>query len=64
METHVIIASNGAEIIDCTPEAKNRIAAMEYMERKHMRNYHKKANVRKRLLKNPLWKLAAFCGIV
>lgn len=34
MESYIIIASNGSEIIDATPEAINRIAAIEYMEKK------------------------------
>lgn len=64
MKTHVIIASNGAEIIDSTPEALDRIAAMEYMERRSVRAYHQKASARKNLWKNPLWKIASFFGIV
>lgn len=64
METYIIIASNGVEVIDNTPEALDHIATMEYMEEKCKRNYKKKAADRKKHAKNPLWKLAAFCGIV
>lgn len=64
MKEYIIIASNGAEVIDGTPEAADRIAAMEYLEKKNRRSYRKKAEHRKKMQKNPFWKLACFCGFV
>lgn len=60
----IIIAHTGQEIIDSTPEAKNRIAAMDYLEERRKREYRWMVEEKRKLAKNPLRKLAAFCGLV
>ena len=64
MKTYIIIAHNGQEIVDTTPEAKERIAAMEYMEERRLREYRRILEERRRRARNPLWRLAEVCGIV
>lgn len=64
MKTYIIIAHNGQEIIDTTPEAKERIAAMEYMEERRIRERRRMLEERRKRERNPIWRLAAFCGIV
>ena len=58
MKTYIFKAYNGMEVIDNTPEAELRLSAMEYIEERYKRE--RKRNQRK----NPLWKLACFCGIL
>lgn len=61
---YIIIAHNGTEVIDATPDAENRINAMDCAERKYRRECEHK-NIRQRKLeKNPLFRLACLCGIV
>ena len=48
---------DGVEVIDNTPMAELRFSAMEYVEERCKRE-------RKRKQKNPLWKLACFCGMI
>lgn len=64
MKAYIIIAYNGTEIIDSTPEAEIRIAAMNDLEERIKREHKRKAKQIQRLAKNPLWKLACACGIV
>lgn len=37
MKAYILIAHNGAEVIDSTPEAEDRIASMEYVEERFKR---------------------------
>lgn len=64
MKTYIIIAYDGTEIIDSTPEAEIRIAAMDDLEEDIKREQRRKAKQMQRLVKNPLWKLACVCGLV
>lgn len=64
MKTYIIIAYDGTEIIDSTPEAEIRIAAMDDLEEHIKREQRRKAKQMQRLAKNPLWKLACVCGLV
>lgn len=63
-EIHIIIAYDGTEIIDSTPEAEIRIAAMNDLEERVKREHRRKTEQVKRLAKNPLWRLACACGLV
>lgn len=60
----LIKAYDGSIIIDGTEQAKRRIAAMDYIEERYRRDQKRKAQKRQKLAKNPLWRVAAFCGIV
>ena len=50
--------NNDIEVLDNTPEAELRFSAMEYIEERQKRERKRKQR------KNPLWKLACFCGIL
>lgn len=52
------ITNDGVEVIDNTPQAEVRLSSMEYMEERCKREWKRKQQ------KNPLWKLACFCGIL
>lgn len=64
MKAYIIIAHTGQEIIDSTPEAQDRIAAMEYREKRYEREQKLLAERNRKFSRNPLWRLAAFCGMV
>lgn len=64
MKTYIIHAHTGQEIIDATPEAMERIAAMEYLEERRARERRRILEERRKRVRNPLWKLASACGIV
>ena len=64
MKTYIIIAYDGTEVIDGTPEAEIRIAAMDELEEKAKRELKRNRQIIHRLVKNPLWRLACACGIV
>lgn len=55
-----IQTSEGIEVIDNTFDAENRVLSMDYLEKRY--NRLRKRSKHKR--KNPLWKLACFCGIL
>ena len=55
---YIIIAHDGTEVIDTTLEAEERIATMDYMEKRYKNTRHG------RFVKNPLYRLACLCGIV
>lgn len=61
---YIIIAHNGTEVIDNTVEAEDRIATMDYLEGRYKRERRRRNNTHSRLAKNPLHRLACFCGIV
>lgn len=61
---YIIIAHNGTEVIDNTIQAEDRIAAMDYMEGRYKRERRHRNNRHSRFAKNPLFRLACFCGIV
>ena len=50
----------GIEVFDNTFNAEDRVSAMDYLEKRY--NRLRKRSKHKR--KNPLWKLACFCGIL
>lgn len=60
---YIIIAHDGTEVIDDTPEAAKRINAMDYLENQYKREYQYNVKQRK-LLKNPFYRLACLCGLV
>ena len=62
-ELHIIIAYDGTETTDCTPEAEIRIAAMNDLEERIEREHKRKKEQVRRLAKNPLRKLACACGL-
>ena len=65
MKGYVIIASNGAEVIDTRPEAESLIIAMDEEERLYnARQKRREAEHKQKFARNPLWKLACMCGIV
>ena len=65
MKGYVIIASNGAEVIDTRPEAESLIIAMEEEEQLYNARQKRRESERQRKMsRNPLWKLACMCGIV
>ena len=61
---YIIIAHDGTEVIDTTLEAEERIATMDYMEKRHKRECEHKKNQKYRFVKNPLFRLASICCIV
>lgn len=61
---YIIIAHNGTEVIDNTVEAEDRIATMDYMEGRYKRERRHRNNRHSGFVKNPLFRLACFCGIV
>lgn len=61
---YIIIAHDGTEVIDGTPEAGNRIAAMDYLESRYRRDREHKDKRQRKLSRNPLYRLACLCGIV
>jgi len=61
---YIIIAHDGTEVIDTTPEAEERINTMDYLESRYKREYERKNNRHGRFEKNPLYRLACLCGIV
>lgn len=61
---YIIIAHDGTEVIDATSEAEERIAAMDYMERRHKRECERRNDMHGRPAKNPLSRLASLCGRV
>ncbi|MCI8506929.1 MAG: hypothetical protein HFI67_12195 [Lachnospiraceae bacterium] len=66
-KTYLIIAYDGTEIIDDTPESEIRMSALDAFEERYVREERRIRNERvrqKKLVKNPLWRLASFCGIV
>jgi len=60
---YIIIAYDGTKVIDATPEAKERIAAMDYLESRYRREREHKNKRQQKLSRNPLYKLACMCGI-
>ena len=50
----------GIEVIDNTFNAEDRVLSMDYLESRHKRLRKRSKHKRK----NPLWKLACFCGII
>lgn len=55
-KAYIIIAYDGTEVIDATPQAEIRLANMEYMlERKARQEKRAKKSIKKRL--------AAICGL-
>ena len=65
MKGYVIIASNGAEVIDTRPEAESLIIAMDEEEQLYnARQKRRETERRRKFARNPLWKLACMCGIV
>ena len=55
-----IKTSEGIEVLDNTFNAEDRVSAMDYLESRHKRLRKRSKHKRK----NPLWKLACFCGII
>lgn len=65
MKAYIIIAHTGQEIIDSTPEARERVAAMKYLEERQKREHRIKIDEEKRKrARNPLYRIASFCGII
>ena len=65
MKGYIIIASNGAEVIDTRPEAESLIIAMDEEEQLYNARQKRRESERQRkFTRNPLWKLACMCGIV
>ena len=50
----------GIEVFDNTFNAEDRVLSMDYLESRHKRLRKRSKHKRK----NPLWKLACFCGII
>ena len=59
---YIIIAHDGTEVIDTSPEAEDRIATMDYLESRHKRECNK--SKQQKVARNPLNRLACLCGIV
>ena len=65
MKGYVIIASNGAEVIDTRPEAESLIIAMDEEEQLYnARQKRRESERQQKMSRNPLWKLACMCGIM
>ena len=65
MKGYVIIASNGAEVIDTRPEAESLIIAMDEEEQLYnARQKRRETERQQKMSRNPLWKLACMCGIM
>ena len=65
MKGYVIIASNGAEVIDTRPEAESLIIAMDEEEQLYnARQKRREAERQRKFARNPLWKVASVCGII
>ena len=63
-KTYVIPAYNGMEIIDSTPEAEQRLSAMDYIEERQRLRTERQKKRQAELLENPLYKFASICGIL
>lgn len=66
-KTYLIVTADGVEVIDDTPEAEIRMSALDAFEERYIREQRRKRKERMRqrkIAKNPLWRLAAFCGMV
>ena len=61
---YIIIAHDGTEVIDSSPEAEDRIATMDYLEGRYRRECKRKNICHGRSVKNPLYRLACLCGLV
>ena len=61
---HIIYAYDGTMVLDSTPTANIRIAAMDYIEARYRRERKREVQRQRELAKKPLWRVAAFCGIV
>lgn len=59
---YYIIAHNGVEIIDNTPEAEIRLSEMDYIEERIKKEQKMRAK-QKYKFKNLLYKLVCMCGI-
>ena len=65
MKGYVIIASNGAEVIDTRPAAESLIIAMDEEEQLYnARKKRRESEIQQKMSRNPFWKLACMCGIV
>lgn len=64
LKYYIIIAHDGTEIIDSTPEVEEHIAAMDYLESRCRREYEHKINQQRKLARNPIYKMACLCGLV
>lgn len=63
-KAYILIAYDGTEVIDNTPDAERRVMALDSLEKQwkmEMQERKKKVRTRQR---QSLWKLASFCGIV
>ena len=61
---YIIIAHDGTEVIDATLEAENRMNAMDCAERRYKRECEHKNSRQRKLVRNPLYRLACLCGII
>lgn len=62
---YVIIASNGAEIIDTRPEAEALISEMDIEEKIYnARQRRKEAKIQRKMSRNPFYRLACVAGIL
>ena len=66
METYIIKASNGVEVLDSTPEAEIRVINMKYAEERILKQIEerKQAEKKKRLKYRLFHKVACMCGIL
>lgn len=60
MKAYIIIAHDGTEIVDSTPEADFRLDAMDYAERRYKRSCRWKITVGKSKLKKILLKMVLY----
>lgn len=64
MKTYIIVAHDGTEVIDCTPEADFRLSAMDYAERRYKRSQRWKLKSNETILKKLILKMPLFCSIM
>ena len=63
-KTYIIIAYDGTEVIDNTPEADVRISAMDVLEERYKREQKMNRKNIQRMVKNPLLRLIRTCNLI
>lgn len=63
MKAYIIMAYDGTEVIDSSPEAEIRIAAMDNLDERAERELRRARKNIQRLLKSPILRLICACSI-
>lgn len=63
-KSYYITTQEGTEIIDNSPHAQRRIISMDFLEKRYARRLKRKEKGKLKKSRNPLYRLAAICGIL